>query len=147
MSRIFSVFAFHNRLIFFNTVFYPVYFCLLIPFMIHTRKPFTKEKNESDVISVCSEASEHTVTAKCYENIRAGDVIYDEHPLEFLGYKTCAVLQVKPEEEFVLCLEYDDPLEKHHCIKVLKRLRTNGEKLRNIYKLKVKYQTCMVESH
>jgi hypothetical protein len=47
-------------------------------------------------------------------------VIYYDHPLEFLGYKTCAVFQVKPEEEFMLCLEYNDLLEKHYCIKVLK---------------------------
>jgi hypothetical protein len=71
---------------------------------------------------------DHTVTAKYNKTLRARDVKYHGHPLEFLGYKTCAVLQVKPQEEFMLRLEYNDPLEKHHCIKLL-----NGNKLQNTY--------------
>jgi hypothetical protein len=52
----------------------------------------------------------------------------------------------------MLCLEYKDPLEKHHYIKVLKCLRDgalslNEEKWGNIYSLKVKCQTFTGGGH
>jgi len=104
----------------------------------YARKPFARESKELDIVSACSEALEHTVTA----NFMSWRHIYYEHPLEFLGHKPCTVRRVRPEEKFMLRLEYNGPLEIRHCIKVIKRLREgelkecptqNGSKLQNTY--------------
>jgi hypothetical protein len=74
--------------------------------------------------------SEGTITAKYNEILRAGDVIYFEHPMPHMGYYSSTVLQVRPKEEFKLRLEHLVVLENHHPIKVMKKF-LKGELMDN----------------